>query len=439
MTVFESDLADTQHAMNRIMRIFMVTLFVLIFGIGGWAVLSKVESAVVANGNFIVKSNGQAVQHLHGGVVGKLHVKEGDLVRKGQVVITLDAAQVEAQLGIVKRQLVDLSVEQSRLLSERDGRATVRRPSLLKNEPEMQDRLNNAMALQQKLLNARLSAFRNQLQQLEEQKAQTKSAITGLRALVEARQAELEQNVADLRAFTELDRRRLVRKSVLRQTRRQVSRSRGDVLEIGSRILSKQSKLSEIEFRMREIVRKTRSEALDRLQDTKSKIGQAVEKYKAAKDRMNRLDVLAPSAGIVHELKAHTIGGVIKPGQAVMMIIPHDVPLEVVAQIKTTEVDQVEINQKATVRISALDHRTSPELAGTVVGVSPDRSIDERSGNEYYKIRISINAGQQAKLKGKKLTAGLPVEVFVVGKARRVISYLTQPLRDQIGLTFKEE
>jgi HlyD family secretion protein len=439
MTVFESDLADTQDSMHRLMWIFAATIFVLFFGIGGWAVVSKVESAVVANGNFIVKSSGQAVQHLHGGVVGKLLVKEGDVVRKGQVVMTLDAAQVEAQLGIVKRELVDLSAEQSRLLSEHDGRATVRRPVLLKNEPNMQNRLNTAMALQQNLLNARLSAFRNQLQQFNEQKSQTKSGIIGLRALVRARQDELEQNVADLKAFTELDRQRLVRKSVLRQTRRQVSRSRGDVLEISSRISTKQSKLSEIDFRMREIVRKTRSEVLDRLQIIKSKIGQAVENYKAAKDRMTRLDVLAPSAGIVHELQAHTIGGVIKPGQAVMMIVPQDDPLEVVAQIKTTEVDQVKISQKVAVRISALDHRASPELDGTVIGVSPDRSIDERSGLAYFKIRISIEPGQQAKLKGKKLTAGLPAEVFIRGKARRVISYLTQPLRDQIGLTFKEE
>lgn len=439
MTVFESDLAETQDSMYRLLQVFAVTLFVLFAGIGGWAVLSKVESAVVANGNFVVKSNGQAVQHLHGGVVGKLLVKEGDQVRKNQLVMTLDAAQVKAELGIVRRDLVDLSAEQSRLLSERDGRATISRPNLPQIEPDMQNRLNTAMVLQQNLMNARLSASRNQLRQLNEQKSQTKSAVLGLRALVRARKEELEQNIADLSAFSQLDRRRLVRKSVLRQARRQVSRSRGDVLEITSRIATKQSKLSEIEYRMQEILRKTRSEVLDRLQVIKSKIGQTIEKFAAAKDRMMRLEVTAPSAGIVHELQAHTVGGVIKPGQAVMMIVPHDDPLEVVAQIKTTEVDQVKISQKASVRISALDHQASPELDGTVIGVSPDRSIDERSGLAFFKVRVSIAPGQHAKLKGKRLTAGLPAEVFIRGNSRRVISYLTQPLRDQIGLTFKEE
>ena len=439
MTDFETDLSDTQGALSRLMWFFAATIFFLFAGIGGWAFASKVDTAVVANGNFAVTSSGQAVQHLQGGVVGKLLVKEGDLVRKGQVVLTLDAAQVEAELGMVKQQLVDLSVEQSRLHSERDGHATIRRPVLLENEPAMQSRLNAAMVLQQNLLSARVSAFNSQLQQLTEQKSQIKSSLIGLRALVEARQDELEQNTADLKAFETLDRQRLIRKSVLRQTKRQVSRSQGDVLEIKSRITSNESKLSEIEFKMREITRKARSEVLDRLQLLESKIGQAMEQFRSAQDRMTRLDVTAPSAGVVHELQAHTVGGVIKPGQAVMTIIPSDDPLEVTAKIKTTEVDQVRINQKARVRVSALDHRSSPELDGIVAGVSPDRSVDERSGVAFFKVRITITPGQQAKLSGKKLTAGLPAEVFIVGQSRRVIDYLTKPLRDQIGLTFKEE
>jgi HlyD family secretion protein len=439
MSAFELDLAVTQASMRRLIRVFSITIIVLVFGVGGWAVASRIESAVIANGNFVVQSNGQAVQHLKGGIVGEILVAEGDRVKKGQVVMRLDAAQVHAQLGIVRRQIIDFSAERARLIAERDLQPTLRRPRIVNGNEKDAQAMHAAITLQQTLLTARLSAFESQMQQLNEQKTQTNSAIEGLVGLQQARKDELEQLDGDLDAFNRLDKKRLVRRSVLRQARRQVSRARGDILDIASRLATKRSKLSEIEFRIREATRKRRSEILDKLQEIESNLATAYEKYHAAKDQMTRLDIRAPSAGIVHELKAHTVGGVIKPGEAVMTIVPNDDPLLVVARIRPGEVDQVAAGQKAAVRISAFKRQKSPELDGEVINVAADRSLDERSGQTFFEVKIKVLPGQEEKLGDKKLTAGLPAEVFIKGEPRRVITYLTQPLTDQIGLAFREE
>ena len=154
---------------------------------------------------------------------------------------------------------------------------------------------------------------------------------------------------------------------------------------------------------------------------------------------MTRLEIRAPSRGIVHEMNAHTVGGVISPGQRVMQIIPDNDSLLVMAKIEPSEVDQVKIGQRALVRVSAFDQQAPPELDGAVIGVSPDRSQDERTGIAYFSVRIAIDAGQSHKLGRKQLTPGLPADVFIRGQERRVISYLTQPIREQMSFAMREE
>ena len=138
-------------------------------------------------------------------------------------------------------------------------------------------------------------------------------------------------------------------------------------------------------------------------------------------------------------MKIHTVGGVIPPGQEVMTIVPNDDPLLLEARIQTHEVDQVKIGQRAMARISAFKQHASTELAGSVIDISPDRSQDERTGLSYFSVKVAIDPGEEKKLGGKRLTAGLPADVFIRGETRRVITYLTQPLLDQMGSTFREE
>lgn len=439
MHEFDTDLAQTANSVRRLMRGFALVSGALVFGVGGWAATAQVESAVIANGKFVVKSNAQAVQHLEGGTVGAILVSEGDDVKKGQVLVRLDSSKVEADLAIIKGRLIDLTVEKARLLAERDGKAVLPRPDPPFELGSLSSAFNAAMGLQQTLLTARLSATRLQLSQLSERKRQTDDQIRGFQRVRKARVIELEQSTDDLAAQQALDKKRLIRRSVLRQTIRQVARARGEIGDIDAKISGARSRLAETNYRIAELKRTERSKILDQLKVNQSQLQEEEEKFTAARDRTTGLEIRAPRAGLIHEMQVFTVGGVIKPGQTLMSVIPRDELLLVSAKIQTHEIDQVYIGQPALVRISAFKQRVTPELKATVTGISPDETQDEKTGQSFFSAKVTIKREELVKLGRKQLTPGLPAEVFIQGKKRRVITYLTQPLVDQMALTFREE
>ena len=199
------------------------------------------------------------------------------------------------------------------------------------------------------------------------------------------------------------------------------------------------SRLSELEFQIAELERNRRSEVLDKLKANQAQIAEVRERYTAARARMTNLEIRAPRAGIVHEMQVFTVGGVIRPGQTVMSIIPQDEPLIVSARVRPHEIDEVYPGQRATVRISAFKQRITPELAAEIINISPDESTDERTGESFFSAQVAIEPDALAALNGKQLTPGLPADVLFHGRKRRVIWYLTQPLLDQMARVFKEE
>ncbi|MEM9360451.1 MAG: biotin/lipoyl-binding protein, partial [Pseudomonadota bacterium] len=192
MYEFDTDLEQTAKSMRNLMRGFAIISGLLVVGVGGWAFSAQVESAVIANGKFVVKSNAQEVQHLEGGTVGAILVTEGQEVKKGQVLVRLDSKQVESELEILKGRLIDLTVERARLLSERDGNSVIKRPKPPFALSKERSAFNAALSLQQTLLTARLSATRSQLSQLVERKRQTEEQIRGFKRVRRARVIELE-------------------------------------------------------------------------------------------------------------------------------------------------------------------------------------------------------------------------------------------------------
>ena len=444
MTTFETDLVSNNTSMTRIIRAFWISSGVVLSTIGGWAVAAKVDSAIIAGGTFSVQSNAQAVQHPEGGVIGAILVKEGAPVQEGQVVVRLDAAKVLADLAILDRKLIDLIAERSRLDAERvDSRelAPAERlsPSPATSKVAIAAALQTALASQRQLMAERRSVRANQLSQLEERKRQSESLLAGLRQQVKASEEEMEQAAAELKDLRMLEAKGLIPRPRLRQSEREVSRLRGQIGEITARVMSAQSQLAEAEFKISETTQSSRSDVLSQIQANDAKLAQAREERLAAMDRMNRLEIRAPKSGLVNEMAIHTVGGVIGSGQTLMTIVPVSDPLIVTARIKPDEIDEVHVGQKATVRISSFKMATPPELDATVIGVSPDQVKDERSGQPYFSVKLSVEPGERDKLGGKALTPGLPAEVLMRGEARRVIAYLTAPVLDKIGLAFREK
>lgn len=444
MTTFETDLASNNTSMTRIIRAFWISSGVVLSTIGGWAVAAKVDSAIIAGGTFSVQSNAQAVQHPEGGVIGAILVKEGEPVQEGQVVVRLDAAKVLADLAILDRKLIDLIAERSRLEAERADSTQLATPERLSPSPATSSKainaaLQTALASQRQLMSERRSVRANQLSQLEERKRQSESLLAGLRQQVKASEEEMEQAAGELKDLRMLEAKGLIPRPRLRQAEREVSRLRGQIGEITSRVMSAQSQLAEAEFKISETTQSSRSDVLSQIQANDAKLAQAREERLAAMDRMNRLEIRAPKSGLVNEMAIHTVGGVIGSGQTLMTIVPVSDPLIVTARIKPDEIDEVHVGQKATVRISSFKMATPPELDATVTGVSPDQVKDERSGQPYFSVKLSVAPGERDKLGGKALTPGLPAEVLMRGESRRVIAYLTAPVLDKIGLAFREK
>jgi HlyD family secretion protein len=438
MTEFEADLVANSSSMRRLMRWFLLSSFIVFFGIGGWAVAAKVDSAVVTSGTFAVQSSAQAVQHLEGGVIGAILVKGGELVQEGQVVVRLDAAKVTADASIFERKLIDLTAQKARLEAENLDRTSITRPEILIPSKQAESALRAAFAAEENFMNERRFTRMSQLSQHQERKHQVERQIDGFGERYKALKEELVQVTAELTDQRMLDSKGLIRRPVLRQTEREVSRLKGEMGDIEARIAGARSQLTEIQFKIAELTQNSRSEVLRQLQTVTASLAETEEQLAAARDRLQRLDIRAPRTGLVHELMVHTVGGIVAPGQKLMSIIPSAEPLIVNAKIRPDEVDQVHLDQPATIHISSFKLPVPLELEGLVTSVSPDQVVSNQSGQAYFTVTIAIAPGERRKLEGKELTPGLPAEVLIRGDSRRIITYLTQPLTDKLAITFRE-
>ncbi|MGO9391806.1 HlyD family type I secretion periplasmic adaptor subunit [Rhodoblastus sp.] len=439
MTDFSVDLADNEHSIRKLMRAFLASVAIVGGGLVGWAATTRIDSAVVVPGNFAVKSNAQNIQHPEGGVVGAILVHEGELVKEGQVLVRLDAAKVASDTSILERKLIDLVAERARLEAEQHDWPTIAMPAPPVASPKAEETLLTSIKAQQNLLDDKRSARASQLAQLAERHTQIETQIHGLNQQLKAVQGEMDQAAADLEDQRALDKKGLMRRPVLRQTEREVSRLQGQIGDTESRIAGARSQLVETDFKIAETRKSGRSDILTQLESVVERIAQAEQERAASLDRVQRLEIKAPRAGYVNELTVHTIGGVISPGQTVMSIVPNSDPLLVTAKIRPDEVDEVHQGQPATVRLTSLKLATPPELDGTVASVSPDQLKDDRTGQPYFMVKIDVPVDQMTKLRGKEPFPGMPAEVLIRGEARRVIAYLTQPLTDKLGLVFREK
>ncbi|SON57806.1 Type I secretion system membrane fusion protein PrsE [Hartmannibacter diazotrophicus] len=439
MTEFDKDLFEIDSSIKKLMRWFLISSLFVLGGIGAWSIMAQVDSAVITAGTFMPESNAQAVQHPEGGVVGEILVREGDLVREGQVLIRLDAAKVRAEMRIQERRLVDLVAERARLQAERLEQSTIVEPVLPVTSEDAEQELRAALVSERGLLAERMFTRKIQASQLQERRTQVQYQIDGLEQRREAIIEEIEQAEGHLADLRQLDTKGLIRRPVLRQSERDVSRLKGDLGDTEARIASARSQLTETEMKIAEHDRGAKSEVLSRLHEIDAQVAEVTEQATAARDRLQRLDLRSPRTGLVHQLAVHTIGGVISPGQVVMSIIPSSEPLVVSASIPPSDIDQVHIGQAATVKISAFKMLVIPELAGKVISMSPDQVVNPKTGQAHFAVKIGIDPEERGKLEGKELTPGLPAEVFIVGESRRVITYLTQPLTEKLELAFREK
>ena len=376
------------------------------------------------------------MQHPTGGVVGELRARDGDKVKAGDIVVRLDETITQANLAIVVKSLNELQSRLARLEAERDNVDTIVFPAELlarAGDPE----LARSMTGERNLFEFRKSARAGQKAQLRERIAQLKEEIQGLTGQVAAKKRETELIGQELEGVRDLWRKNLVQIQRVTALERDAARLEGERGQLIASTAQAKGKISEIELQILQIDQDLRSEVAKDLREVQGKIAELVERKVAAEDQLKRIDIRAPQNGMVHQSTVHTVGGVITPGEAIMLIVPEADALTVEAKLAPQDIDQVRVGQTAALRFSAFSQRTTPELDGVVSRVSADLTTDQRTGAAYYVVRITLSESEIARLEGLRLVPGMPVEAFIRTGERTVLSYVMKPFTDQITRSFR--
>ena len=428
----------TRFSIKRHLLVGLSVVILLAGGLGGWASTAQISGALIAPGSIVVESNVKKVQHPTGGVVGEVRAHDGDLVKAGDIVVRLDDTVTKASLAIVTKNLDGLWARAARLEAEQRGLDKITFPPMLTDrasDPEVKA----VMASEAKLFEVRVNGRTGQKAQLRERIVQLNEEIAGLAAQEKAKDQEIELVQKELTGVSDLYDKHLVQMSRLTTLQRDAARLSGERAQyIASRAQAK-GKITETELQIIQVDKDVVSDVSKDLRETNDKIGEFVERKVTAEDQLRRVDIRAPQDGMVLQSSVHTVGGVITAGDAIMLIVPQADDLQVEAKVNPQDIDKLQVGQKTLLRLSAFNQRTTPELNGAVTRVSPDVTTDQRTGQSYYTIRVSMPPEEVARLGDVKLIPGMPVEAFVQTGERTLMSYLIKPLNDQLMRSFREK
>ena len=430
------------HSANESIRRHIIAGSVLVgvlaFGLGGWASTAEISGALIAPGDVVVDSNIKKVQHPTGGVVGKLFVHDGDHVKAGQILIQLDETVTQANLAIVTKGLTELYARKARLAAERDGADQVAAPK------ELADHLNDpsvaeALASERRLFDLRRQARDGQKKQLQERVTQLQQEITGLTAQQNAKDQEVALIEQELKGVRDLYAKNLVQLNRLTSLERDEAQLEGSRGQLVAQAAEAKGKIAETQLQIIQVDADLASDVAKELRETDSKIGEYVERKVTAEDQLKRTDIRAPQDGIVFQLTANTVGGVITAGDPIMMIVPEDDKLQVEVKVDPKDIDDVQFDQPVVLRFTSFNVRTTPEINAKVVRIGADTTTDQRTGRTYYSVRIAMANDEIKRLGDVKLTPGMPVEAYIETGERTMLSYLLKPLHDQLMRSFREK
>lgn len=400
-----------------------------------FALLVSISGAVIAVGKVSVEGNYQSVQHQEGGIVSAIHVKNGDQVSRGQPLIELDPTEARSNLEIVRQRVHELSLQEARLVAERDNKEHFQVPD---GRNSAGPAITQAEAAQRALFNARMAAYRGEQGMLGERLTQAEEEISGLKAQFIARSNEREINERELADLIPLYKRGYVNRARLSPLQRESARLSGELGRLKSELAKLASARSETLLRKAQSNKQFIREVTDELTKVTSQLSEQRETLKKYADILARTKIRAPRAGRVHSLSVHTVGGVITPASRIALIIPQNERLIIAAQLPPSEIDRVRSGLKASVMFPAFNARTTPRLTGTVSRISPAEEQDEQ-GRTYFTADIDIPADELARISvDHPLLPGMPAEVFIETSYRSILSYLFKPLYDALNHAFRE-
>lgn len=414
------------------------TVIILTFGIfGGWAATARLDSAVIASGLVSVESKRKSVQHLEGGIVREINVTDGKEVQEGDVLFRLDSTSSGANYEATRKQLDTMLATEARLLAERDQAESVTFPETLTSRADQPD-VARLLSDQQNQFRERLASINGQISLMQSRIDQYRSEIDGLereRASASQQLFFIEDELVGVKSLAE---RGLVAKSRESALQREKARLDGVVGRNQADRAKALNSISETEIQIRQVHQKFQEEVSVQLAETRQRLNDLHERIRIAEDVLRRIDVVAPQSGIVHNLKVFTVGGVIRPGDTLLEIVPMNDELVVEAQVQVTDVDRIHPGLAAEVRFPAFHSRTTPVIMGTLRDISRDRLVDEATRTPYYLAQVAVRDTDLPEDLKERLRPGMPSEVIFPSGERTVFDYLTRPLTEAVTTSFRE-
>ncbi|MCI4410367.1 MAG: HlyD family type I secretion periplasmic adaptor subunit [Thiotrichales bacterium] len=405
-----------------------------------WAAFAPLKSAIVGSGKIVVESRNKVVQHLDGGIVAEIYVKEGDQVHKGQPLLKLSDVQIKAQLTIVHSQLWEAMASFDRLMAERNGLEVLTfSPAVLalKNEPQMA----RYMETQQQLFTVRRLAYHSEQSVLNQRVAQTKEQINGLEHVVLSEQNRAKSLTQDVKDWRSLYEQQFADKIRLREMERQLTELEGDMA-------SKQSEIA----RLRQVATETERQKLlrqqeylkeisDQMRDVQGKQSEGEARQAALVDQLQRIEIDAPDDGRVVGFDVVNVGAVIDPRRPIMQIVPNEHSFAVLGRIQTMDIDMVSAGQRAEIKFSAFNTNFLPVMYGHVESVGADSLIDEATKQPYYTVRVIPEPEAVAVLEkqGWQLVSGMPADIYIQTRERTLLNYIIKPLEVMISKSLNED
>ena len=436
----QQDIATPDNA-RGVIGFGLAVMFLIFGGFTAWSILAPLEGAVIAPGVVEVHGANKAVQHLEGGIVGQILVKEGELVSQNAVLIRLDGASIEARLSTVDVRLAALLALRIRLITERENGAEIILDDMTQNALEddrIGERLSENLEGQTSLFSARRSARFAEITVLRQRVQQQRDRIRGLLSEFESKEKQralIQKELDDLNSLAEKGYAPKTRILALERNKEQLLGEEG---ALQASIAEAQTAIGQAELEITRLTKDFREEVLEELRAVETEISELQEQRAAAADELQRLEIKAPSSGRVLGVVTHTVGGVISPGQPIMHIVPDNAALIVTAQINPVDVDKVSPGSDVRVRFSAFNQRTTPEADGEILTVSADAILDEATGLSHYKAQVELTQGTLPQDFEVRLVPGMPAEVFVKTESRSAMSYFLKPFFDAMSKTFKE-
>lgn len=397
----------------------------------------SIAGAVLAPGTVTVEGNYKAIQHLDGGIVAKINVRNGDLVRRGDVLVRLEDTAAQSNLAIVTSRLNDFMIQQARLIAERDRKAEFTLPEAVQPfaaDPQVKD----ILATQQALFAARRASHLGELAVLRQRLEQVEAELSGQQIELKSRRRQLELANKELKDVEPLFAKGFANQQRLGGLQREQARLEGDVGRLVADIARNRGAIAEAGLKIAQSEKDLTQSVVDELRKVQTQLSETEEQRKTLADKLQRIEIRASDSGRVHALSANTEGGVIQAGTQIMQIIPDGERLVIEAQVQPQDIDKVRSGLAAMIRFPAFDASTTPRLSGKVSKVSA-AELTSQQGKAYFTARIEIPPEEIARIAAKhKLVPGMPAEVHIETVTRSIFSYFMKPLIDAMTRSFRE-